>query len=220
MYCGTSQYCNTLNQYLECCTSVTTFSVTGTEVYTETSTLRNGNPTVFTSTQLNSDQYRYSLFGCYSYTCYNSTAASSCTGSCTNTALACTDPNWPFCASAYMTTWSSDQSMTSGGAWVNVAKSFWCDTTAYGLEYDNGGNWPSVLSAFTSTVNYTETSTSLTWTPTVVPYSMSQASQPASAPTLPGPTSTSGASTSRQKMSWICLAASSLWVYYGACSLL
>ena len=193
---------------------MTTWPITETELQTLTSNVRNSYTTTFISAYLNSDRYQYSLFGCMSFTCYNSTAASSCTGSCTNTALVCTDPNWPFCASVYISTWYSDLTTTETKS-VAFATSFFCDTAAYGLTYGDWGYWPSVLSTYTTTVNYTTTSTIPTWTPTVVAYSLSQASRPASAPTIPGSTSTSGASNSSQKMSWFCLVASSLWVSYG-----
>ena len=192
---------------------MSTWPVTETQLQTVTSNVRNSYSTTFVSTYLNSYGYEYQMFGCMSYTCYDSTAASSCTGSCTDTAWVCTDPNFPRCASVYMSTWYTPSTMTSG-VYTRVATSFFCDTAAYGLAYDAYGNWPSVLSTYTTTTNYTSTSTIPTWTPTVVPYSMSQLSRPASASTVPGPTSTSGALSNCRQMSWFRHAAVALCVYY------
>ena len=200
VYCGTSQYCNTLGQFLECCTSMTTAPTTLLDIQTVTSTVRNSYTTTFMTTYSNTNEYHYQLFGCGGYSaCHNSTTASSCTGACTSTALVCTYEDAPYCASVYMETYLSDQS-TSGTS--GIATSWFCDTAAYGLTYANWGNWPSRLSTYTTIYNETSTSAKPTWTPTVVPFSQTQASRPVSAATIPNPTSTSGASCHRQTTNW------------------
>ena len=161
------------------------FSYTSTETYfyTFTSTVRNSYVTTAVETE-SQGYYRYSLFNCgyAAPSCYDSTDASSCTGSCATAALICTDGNFPYCASLY------------GSTFQGIATSYFCDTTAYGLEYGSIAYWPSVTSTYTSTmtISWTPSSTGiLTWTPTVVPYGRKQSSIASAQATLQAPADTS-----------------------------
>ena len=209
VYCGLKEVCNTLNEYLECCTAYSTWPVTSTEVQTLTSELRNQLTTTITSTYLNTNYYNYTLRGCggwqvsssfaepenvadvFRSTCYDYSATASCTGDCTSNNVVCTDKEWPFCASLYMSKYINSDTTAA-----HYAQSWFCDTAAYGLSYDVGGYWPSVTVPYTSVYNETyASSTPPTWTPVIVPFTQQQMSMPASGVTAPTPTATSGAST-------------------------
>lgn len=157
---------------------------------TLTTTERNS----YTSTYITTDYYTgyplFHLFGCtYTSECYNSTNAISCTGSCTTAALLCTDQSFPYCASLYTIAPAS-----TGYAIKKMGISYFCDTAAYGLQYGLIGNEPTTTSTYTTTsTNIAEPSS----TPTVVPYSMTQASVPATAATPSAPAATSATATFR-----------------------
>ncbi len=121
--------------------------------------------------------------------CYNYNDTTSCTGDCTAAALLCTNSYFPYCASLY----APFEYSTMLGSSVSYGTSqagitYTCDTAAYGLEYGRAGYGPSVTSTVTLS---TESGSSSTFTPTVVPYSKTQASRPASAAAISTPTATS-----------------------------
>lgn len=181
-----------MNPILECCTGYTQSSYTSisTSIVTFTSNDRNSYTTTITTTQsYTSSGYRYSLTGCAGWsTCVPYADRSSCTGDCASSNIVCTDEGWPFCATLFSTSFVSTKEM--------YAQSWFCDTIAYSLEYDNAGFWPSYYSDYLSTYTYNaDGSTAPTWTPTIVPFSQKQMSQPATGPTAPTPTPTSGASS-------------------------
>ena len=190
VYCNAKQYCNTLGDFLECCTSMTTISVTNTQVQTLKSKMRDQGTTTFFTTYYNTGYYNYTLFGCAGYTtCYDYSAKGSCTGDCASNNVVCTDQGWPSCVSLYMTTYSGSATKP-----VTLAQSWYCDTAAYGLEYDKVGNSPSVTTKYTTTFNQTTPSSAPpTWTPHPVPFTQKQMSMPASGVSAPTPTATSGA---------------------------
>ena len=209
MYCGLNQVCNTLGEYLECCTGYTTRPFTSTNVQTLTSELRNQLTTTITTTYIDSHYYNYTYQGCGGWqvslpltkpdnvadvsrsTCYDYSATASCTGDCASNNVVCTDKQWPSCASLYQPTYISSDSTSAP-----YAQSWFCDTAAYGLTYGNGGYWPSVTVNYTTTYNDTyASSTPPTWTPVIVPFTQQQMSMPASGVTAPTPTATSRAST-------------------------
>lgn len=208
VYCGYEQYCNTLNDYLQCCTEMTTFPVTKTQVQTYTSNVRNQFTTTITTTYYQSQAYNYSLRGCAGWTsCYDYSDSASCTGDCASSNLVCTDQGWPSCASLYMNTYINSDTTAAV-----VAQSWFCDTAAYGLEYGDWGYWPSVTSTYTTTLNQTTTSTPPTWTPSIVPFTQKQMSLPASGVTAPTPTATSGASTYELMTFMSVVSAMTLWM--------
>jgi hypothetical protein len=152
---------------------------------TITSNVRGQYNTTFTSTYHTTRSYNETWYtGCTGqYGCYDSTAASSCRGSCSSTALMCTDWWEPYCASLYVS-----ENFTRGGI------AYFCDTAAYGLEYGDLGQWPSWTSSYVTTLHQTYTGTTPpSWTAEPVPFTVTQNSRPASAATLPVATQTSGA---------------------------
>lgn len=219
------EVCNTLGEYLECCTGYSTWPVTNTQVQTLTSELRNQLTTTITSTYLNTNYYNYTLRGCggwqvsssiaepenladvFRSTCYDYSATASCTGDCTSNNIVCTDKEWPSCASLYMPKYINSD--TTAAPW---AQSWFCDTAAYGLIYDVGAYWPSVTVPYTTVYNETYSSTSPTWTPVIVPFTQKQVSMPASGVTAPTPTATSGVSIYGPMRDLSVLNAIGLWI--------
>ena len=187
--CPVSQICYSFSEYLECCTGTSIDITNTTTSYTNTisSNVRGQYNTTYTTTYprsyLNTRTWYYGCTG--QSKCYDSTAAASCVGNCSLTASLCTDWWAPYCASFYV----APGFTTSGIA-------YFCDTEAYGLEYYGYGYWPSSTSTYTTVVNNTYGATTpATWTPTVVPYSVTQGSRPASAATVAVATQTSGSSS-------------------------
>jgi len=111
-------------------------------------------------------------------TCFNYNQTASCTSSCLDTALVCSDPYGPSCASIFsILTATTSVGSSLSLVYTQQAISYFCDTAQYGLEYSDYGVWPSVPTVFVYT---TTTSTAPTFTPSIVPFSRTQASRPAS----------------------------------------
>ncbi|KAJ9612886.1 hypothetical protein H2200_002827 [Cladophialophora chaetospira] len=180
--CSVGEYCFHDGPNVECCSTTSTSPFVSTSLYTITSTDRNLATITSVSTTL--DTGWYSVYGSNCtvagpQTCYNYNQTASCTGSCTNTALLCTDPYFPACASLYSV---FENGTSIGSSFVYSTTSFaftyYCDTDAYGLQYMNFGYSPSYETTYTFTVSATTSSTEI-FTPTPTPFSRTQPSRPA-----------------------------------------
>ncbi|KAK7893741.1 hypothetical protein LTR67_006442 [Exophiala xenobiotica] len=194
VYCGEGLYCFTSASYLQCCSEASESLTTTAYSYTQVSTGREGGTTteILTGTPETLTPAYGSDCAPQTTACYNYNDTSSCTGDCTAAALLCTDSYFPYCASLYAPFSYSTMvgsSVSIGTSQVGITYS--CDTAAYGLEYGMIGYWPSIRSTVTLSLTSTESGSSATFTPTVVPYSKTQASRPASSAAISTSTATS-----------------------------
>jgi hypothetical protein len=178
LYCNANEYCNTSEQYLQCCSSTITSVSANTHVYTQTVTDRNSvTITSVVTDQPNTQTYTIAT-NCHpaaSQACYNYNQTASCTGSCTNTALVCTDSYFPACAYIYSASYSTiDYSHSYTIKTYAAGISYLCDTASYSLTYGPAGYGPSTYTTVIETSTISEV-----FTPTPKPYSRTQASQPA-----------------------------------------
>ncbi|KAJ9632842.1 hypothetical protein H2204_007572 [Knufia peltigerae] len=174
IYCDQGLFCFTTDKFLQCCSSTVDSTTTTNYVYTMITTDRDVGGT---STSLSTDEDPSPLTSTYGTSCaaptttcyhYNDTASA------TAGALVCTNSNFPYCASLYAAT--DDGGDEATGVVSKTGVTYRCDTAEYGLEYYAGGYSPSVTSTFTPQV----TSSGVPFTPSVVPYSKTQASRPGS----------------------------------------
>jgi hypothetical protein len=178
LYCNADEYCNTSGQYLACCSSTTTSISTGADVYTQVSTIRNSETITSIITRPPDTATYTGATDCYyaaSQACYNYNQTASCTGSCTSTALVCTDSYFPACAYIYSPSYSTIDYTSSYTVKTYAAGiSYLCDTASYALTYGPAGYGPSTYTTLFETSTIPEV-----FTPTPKPYSRTQASQPA-----------------------------------------
>lgn len=204
--CYESEFCFPDGANIACCQTTTEIPFISTILHTMTTTDRNVATVTSVSTELQTTWQHVSGSNCSVagyQTCYNYNQTASCTDTCTNTGLVCSDPYFPACATLY----SASENGTTIGSSVHygtttLGVTYYCDTDAYALEWRAYGYSPSVETTYTYTS--AAPATGPTFTPTPVAFSRTQASRPATeaqeALMQPSTTSTSAAWSLRRRV--------------------